>query len=152
MITLKRMNSVEFQKYIQSSVITYAKEKVLSGNWKEEGSIKMAKEEYTKLLPNDEKTENNYLYTILNEDQKECGMMWLARRSVEEGFIYEINIMKEYQGLGYGKEAMKQIEEIGRQLGMKKISLHVFGHNQVARGLYEKLGYQTTNVKMEKEI
>jgi len=47
---------------------------------------------------------------------------------------------------------MKEIEKVGQELGMKKIGLHVFGHNKVARGLYDKLGYQTTNVLMEKEI
>lgn len=48
---------------------------------------------------------------------------------------------------------MIEIETIARQeLGMKKIGLHVFGHNKVARGLYEKLGYETTNVVMAKTI
>ncbi|MFJ5762867.1 GNAT family N-acetyltransferase [Neobacillus sp. NPDC093182] len=85
------MNSDEYQKYISSAIKSYAEEKVLSGNWNQ-------------------------------------------------------------QGFGYGKEAMKKIEIVGQKLGMKKIGLHVFGHNKVARGLYDKLGYQTTNVLMEKEI
>ncbi|MGM0901135.1 MAG: GNAT family N-acetyltransferase [Bacillota bacterium] len=80
------------------------------------------------------------------------GVIWLAQKTEEKGYIYDINIEEEYQGFGYGKEAMKQIENVGQKLGMKKIGLHVFGHNKVARGLYEKLGYQTTNVLMEKEI
>ena len=32
------------------------------------------------------------------------------------------------------------------------ISLHVFGHNRVARALYEKLGYETTNVNMTEKL
>jgi len=151
MIKLVLMNSDEYQKYITSAIKSYAEEKVLSGNWNQEESISKAEEEYTKLLPNGEKTESNFLYTILNDD-KAIGVIWLAQKSEKEGFIYEINILEKYQGFGYAKEAMKQIESVGKKLGMIKIGLHVFGHNKVARGLYEKLGYQTTNVLMEKEI
>lgn len=55
-------------------------------------------------LPKGEKTKNNYLYTIQHEDQA-CGMIWLAQKSIEEGFIYDISILEKYQGFGYGKEA-----------------------------------------------
>ncbi len=47
---------------------------------------------------------------------------------------------------------MKELEVIAKELGMKKIGLHVFGHNKVARGLYEKLGYEITNINMIKSI
>jgi ribosomal protein S18 acetylase RimI-like enzyme len=151
MIKLVLMNSDEYQKYISSAIKSYAEEKVLAGNWNQEESISKAEEEYKRLLPNGEKTESNFLYTILDE-AKTIGVIWLAQLSENRGYIYDINILEEYQGFGYGKEAMKQIENVGKKLGMKKIGLHVFGHNKVARGLYDKLGYQTTNVLMEKEI
>ena len=48
MVTLNLMNSDEFQDYISSAIGNYAKEKVLSGNWNEEESIRKAREEYTK--------------------------------------------------------------------------------------------------------
>jgi ribosomal protein S18 acetylase RimI-like enzyme len=151
MIKLVLMNADEFQKYLSSAIQSYAEEKVLSGNWDQEESISKAEEEYNRLLPKGEKTEYNFLYTILSDD-KAIGMIWLAQLSEEKGYIYDVYIEEKYQGFGYGKEAMKQIENVGQKLGIKKIGLHVFGHNKVARGLYEKLGYQTTNVLMEKEI
>lgn len=151
MVKLVLMNSEDYQKYITSAIKSYAKEKVLSGNWNQEESIRKAEEEYIRLLPKGEKTESNYLYNIINDD-KAIGVLWLARKSEKAGFIYAINILEQYQGYGYAKEAMRQIEIFGKELGMNKIGLHVFGHNKVARGLYDKLGYQTTNVLMEKEI
>ncbi|MDY0393948.1 GNAT family N-acetyltransferase [Virgibacillus halophilus] len=66
--------------------------------------------------------------------------------------MYDINIWKGNQGKGYGKQAMKQIEIIAKEIGLKVIGLHVFGHNKVARGLYEQLGYIETNIKMEKSL
>lgn len=47
---------------------------------------------------------------------------------------------------------MKQIELKAKELRLKEIGLHVFGHNKAARGLYEKLGYVETNIKMEKSL
>lgn len=151
MIKLVLMDSDEYQKYISSAIKSYAEEKVLAGNWKQEESISKAEEEYTRLLPKGEKTESNFLYTILNDD-KAIGVIWFAQLSEKKGYIYDINIVEKYQGFGYAKEAMKQIENVGQKLGINKIGLHVFGHNKVARGLYDKLGYKTTNVLMEKEI
>jgi ribosomal protein S18 acetylase RimI-like enzyme len=151
MIKLVLMNADEFQKYLSSAIQSYAEEKVLSGNWDQEESISKAEEEYNRLLPKGEKTEHNFLYTILSDD-KAIGVIWLAQLSEEKGYIYDVYIEEKHQGFGYGNEVMKEIENVGQKLGIKKIGLHVFGHNKVARGLYEKLGYQTTNVLMEKEI
>lgn len=151
MVTLRLMNSSEFQEYFNLATENYAKEKVIAGNWNEEESIIKAKTEYEKLLPKGKDTEKNYLYIISQKNQP-IGIVWLEKKSNENGFIRDVRVFEKYQGLGYGKEAMKQIEMEGKELGLKKIGLHVFGHNRIARGLYEKLGYQTTNVMMIKDI
>lgn len=94
------------------------------------------------------------MYSIF-QDQQLVGMIGIAQTPTtnpDEGFIYDFIIYKPYQGQGYGKQAMKETEIIAKELGMNKIGLHVFGHNKVARGLYEKLGYEITNIKMVKSI
>lgn len=151
MIILRSMKSDEFQKHIVTLIEGYAKDKVLAGNWSEEESLDRAKAELANLLPDGEKTENNYLYSILNDNQV-IGMIWLAQTGDEEGFIYEISIDEQFQGYGFGKEAMKRLEEVAKDLGMKKIGLHVFGHNHRAISLYEKLDYIPTNIIMAKEL
>lgn len=106
---------------------------------------------YKNLLPEDTNTANNYLFTIRNEELN-IGMVWLAKKEEHKGFIYDINIWQAHQGKGYGKLAMKQVEVIAKEIGMKMIGLHVFGHNKEARSLYEQLGYVETNIKMEKSL
>jgi ribosomal protein S18 acetylase RimI-like enzyme len=151
LITLDEMNSTEFQQYLNFAIKNYAEEHVKAGNWNEEESINKATKEYNKLLPEGQKTANNKLFTIRSENQA-VGMIWLAQKSHDKGFIYDIYILEDYQGHGYGKQAMVAIEVIGRKLGLKKIGLHVFGHNKVARDLYEKIGYRETDILMEKEL
>jgi len=108
--------------------------------------------EFNKLLPEGVKSKGNFIYSIFH-DQQRVGMIWLAHPYKEdEGYIYDFNILDNYQGHGYGKEAMKEIEKIAKKLGMTKIELHVFGQNQVARNLYEKMGYEITNVIMAKSM
>lgn len=145
------MDSIEFQQYLSFAIKNYANEHVKAGNWNEQESIEKATKEFEKLLPQGEKTANNKLFTIRDESM-EVGMIWLAQRSNEKGFIYDINIWEGNLGRGYGKQAMKEIEVVGRNLGLKSIGLHVFGHNKVARSLYEKLGYIETDIVMEKVL
>ncbi|RLQ94268.1 GNAT family N-acetyltransferase [Falsibacillus albus] len=151
MIELKPMTSYEFEKYIKAVIKDYAEEKVAAGNWKAEEAMKKSEEDFHSLLPQEEKTENNHLFTIVN-DNSNVGMIWLARRQDDSGFIYDILISEDQQGKGFGKAAMYAIEGVAKELGMNKIHLHVFGHNKIARSLYEKIGYETTNIKMEKKL
>lgn len=151
MVKLDEMTSPEFQKYLSVAIKNYADEHVEAGNWDEGESMGKAAQEFEDLLPDGEKTVNHHLFTIRDHD-KEVGMIWLAQRTSEKGFIFDINIWDDYQGKGYGKKAMKAIETVGKELGLKSIGLHVFAHNKIARHLYNKLGYIETDISMVKQI
>lgn len=154
MITLKPMNQEEFKHYISFAIEDYAKDKIASGNWSEDEAINLSKKSFNQLLPKDEKTENNHLFSIFHNDIL-VGMIWIAQKDPtkpNEGFIYDFMIFEQYQGQGYAKKAMKEIETIAKGLGVNKIGLHVFGQNKIARGLYEKMGYEITNITMAKTI
>ncbi|MEW9677860.1 GNAT family N-acetyltransferase [Lentibacillus sp. L22] len=150
-VRLEKMNSIEYQHYLSYAIKNYANEQVKSGSWKQQEAISKAIQEHEKLLPEGEETENNHLFTI-HDGYQEVGMIWLAQRTNEKGFIYDINIWEGNQGKGYGMEAMKEVETVAKKLGLKSIGLHVFGHNKIAKKLYEKLGYIETNIKMEKPL
>lgn len=154
MITLQAMNQEEFKQYISYAIEDYAKDKIASGNWNEDEAIELSRETFERLLPKDEKTENNHLLSIFHNDLL-VGMIWIAQKAPtkpSEGYIYDFVIFDQYQGQGYGKNAMKEAEIIAKELGMTKIGLNVFGHNKIARGLYEKMGYEITNITMSKTI
>ncbi|ATP40882.1 GNAT family N-acetyltransferase [Solibacillus sp. R5-41] len=154
MITLQPMNQEEFKQYISYAIEDYAKDKIASGNWSKDEAIDLSRESFERLLPKDEKTENNHLLSIFHNDIL-IGMIWISQKATtnpSEGFIYDFVIIEQYQGQGYGKKAMKEAEIIAKELGMNKIGLNVFGHNKIARGLYEKMGYEITNITMAKTI
>lgn len=152
MSILRKMSSSEFEEYIDNTISIYAKEKIESGNWTEDEAFLRSESEYNKLLPNGVNSDNNHLFSILNETNEVIGMIWLNEKENSYSFIYDINIHENYQGKGYGYRAMKEIESIARTLGLEKIDLNVFGHNERAINLYEKLDYKATNIIMSKKL
>jgi ribosomal protein S18 acetylase RimI-like enzyme len=56
----------------------------------------------------------------------------------------------EARGRGVGRRAMELAEDRARAGGARSLGLNVFGHNDVARHLYESLGYDTVSVLMHK--
>lgn len=152
MTTLRRMSEEEFVQYNDFSIAAYAKEKVAAGNWTEEEALEKAKTTHAELLPEGRHTKDHFLYTILNEKGENVGTLWICKQSPDKAFIYDIRVSDDYQGQGHGKKAMILAEEEARKIRVQRIGLHVFGHNTVARKLYENLSYKTTNVVMEKDL
>ncbi len=156
MIHLVPMTRTEFDKFLSAEIEEYAQEHVKAGNWHSAEAIRLSKEEHDKLLPNGLASPNQHLYSIQETDSgSNIGLIWFA--SQQQGlnhyaFIYDFRIDEAQRGKGYGKQALLAIEEKVRALGLDTISLHVFGHNQVAQSLYEKVGYEVTNVHMSKKL
>jgi len=53
-----------------------------------------------------------------------------------------VAIFPEFRGRGLGRRLMLVAEEQARGRGYGKLSLIVYEGNEIARGLYERLGYR----------
>lgn len=156
MIRLVPMLESDLQTYLDKAIPGYAADNVKAGYWLEEEALRKSKDTYSKLLPEGVDSKGQYLYKIHDtETDQDVGFIWLNARvdaPSPSGFIYDIEVSEEFRGKGYGKQAMLAIEEKARELGLKSIGLHVFAHNAVAKGLYEKIGYEITSLNMVKQI
>ena len=156
MIRLEPMSEATYQAYLEVTVREYADDKVKAGNWQPEEALARSTEEFLRYLPDGVATKDNYLYDIVAEARGgKVGMIWLARMmqgSKPVLFIYDFRIDEAERRKGYGEQAMQAAEVQARTLGYDMIALHVFGHNQAARALYEKLGYEITNINMAKKL
>jgi RimJ/RimL family protein N-acetyltransferase len=156
MVRLVPMNEAEYQTYLDISIREYAEDKVQAGNWQPEEALEKSAQEFHKSLPEGVATRDQYLYTIEDETLGvKVGMIWLAR--IRQGakpvmFIYDFQIDEAYRRKGYGEQAMRAAEEQAKVLGLDTMALHVFGFNHGARALYEKLGYEITNINMAKKL
>lgn len=153
MVQLVPMNEDEFQSYLQYAIAEYGEGHVKSGGWKAEEALERATEEYRTLLPDGLATKDQYLYALKDEGPQ-VGMLWFAVRTNQGpgAFVYDIRVYEQFQRRGYASQAFLAMEEKVRELGLSKITLHVFGYNHGARDMYRKLGYIETNVIMAKTL
>lgn len=156
MIRLEPMNETEYQQYLSASVAEYAQEHVKAGRWNTEDALQKATQEYADILTDGLHTRSQYLFTIVDEQTgTNVGMLWFAvteRAGERVAFVYDVNIYEQFRRRGYGEQAFLAMETKARESGLKRIGLHVFGHNSAARAMYEKLGYVITNVNMSKSL
>ncbi|MBN2501640.1 MAG: GNAT family N-acetyltransferase [Anaerolineales bacterium] len=156
MLKLIPMTQDIYDAYIENQLMDYAQEHVKTGNWKPEEALERAREQVSQLLPDGLQSENQYLYSLHDDEAGEnVGMLWFAVReqgNTPEAFIYDIVIDETYRRQGYASSALEVMEAKVLELGIHKISLHVFGHNSPAISLYEKIGFQPTNIMMSKEL
>jgi len=57
-----------------------------------------------------------------------------------------------YNGNNWSEVLCFALEDYVRLLGAKKLSLHVFGHNERAIHLYKKVKFQVTDLVMSKML
>ena len=154
MSKLVPMTQSEFEAFVEHIIPAYAADKVRAGHWDEEEALEKSRKQTESLLPQGLQTKDHYLYTLYDGD-KSIGMIWLRvelDRPVKSGFIFEVEVKEEFRGKGYGKQAMLLIEEKARELGVKRMGLHVFGYNNVAKNLYERIGYKVSSTNMLKDL
>jgi ribosomal protein S18 acetylase RimI-like enzyme len=108
------------------------------------------------MLPPGVATPDNHLFSLREaEGSTVVGMLWFAvqeQAGRKVAYVYDIAIHPPCQRRGYATHAFAALEGEARARGLAGIGLHVFGHNPGARALYERLGYEATNIHMFKKL
>jgi len=154
MSRLVPMTQPEYDAYIERLIPDYASDKVRAGYWSEEEALEKSRKQTMSLLSDGLQTKNHYLYTLYDGDEA-VGRIWLRGEldsPIKRGFIFDVEVKEEFRGKGYGKQAMLLIEEKARELGIKRMGLHVFAYNDVAKNLYEGIGYKVSSMNMLKDL
>ena len=112
--------------------------------------------EFDELLPEGLSTPRNFLFEIFESSkQLLVGYLWFAdadRGGQRVAFIYDIQILELHRRQGYAKQALVELEELVKKMGLPRISLHVAGANPGAQALYEKVGFKVMGVSMAKPV
>ena len=158
MVHLEPMSETQFQSYLGTAVEDYAQAHLKSGDCAPEDALRLAQEDYQKLLPDGLQSKDNFLFSIYDDalgKNEIIGMVWFAvtpNRAVRSMFVYDLNIREELRRKGYGRKVMQRVEELVQEMGIDTVGLHVFGYNHAARALYENMGYQITGIGMTKTL
>lgn len=151
-VRLETMTGGEYEAFLAAEVVGYAKDKVEAGTWSAEESLGLSRDAFAELLPQGPATLNHLVSTAFDKETGEpVGLIWIHLRE-EAGelraFVYDVVVAEEMRGRGYGRAVMEAGAAQARDAGAKAIGLHVFGHNKVAIGLYDSLGYVATDIMM----
>lgn len=76
-------------------------------------------------------------------DQREiAGVFGLVFLEDGVAHLTRFAIAPELRGRRLAKGLMEEIKEVARSLGAKQLSLNVYGSNQVARHVYDEMGFR----------
>ena len=121
-----------------------------AGMTRAEAEAKAARD-HAALFPEGKPVEGQHLFAIEDKHGAVIGRLFFAVRS-SGVWLYEIELEEGVRGRGLGREAMLVFEKLARELGAEKVTLNVFGGNDVARSLYRSLGYVEESVHMGKRL
>jgi RimJ/RimL family protein N-acetyltransferase len=97
----------------------------------------------------------DFNYDIINDLGQKVGHMVLIKQydfSMPMLFLYDLYIYDEFQKKGYGTAALAEFEKKAREMGAKRIGLHVFEANAGARKLYQREGFRVNSRNMSKNL
>jgi ribosomal protein S18 acetylase RimI-like enzyme len=151
MVTLEPLQQTDFERFLEDEIRGYAADHVRNGNWPAEGAIERSRKEFATLLPEGVRSKDQYLWSIVDEENAKIGMLWVQIKD-RKAFIYDFVIDETFRGNGYGKQAMTVMDEKLKSMNVETVGLHVFGDNITAQELYKKMGYQITGIHMKKEL
>ena len=130
MVRLVPMTPAEFEAFLEHDIREYAQERVRAGYWSETEAMARSRKEHRGLLPDGLKSRYHHIYTIQETGNGEAvGVLWLKTNldsSRASGFIFDLEIHEPYRRKGYARQAMLELENVARDMGLKQLGLHVF--------------------------
>ena len=90
--------------------------------------------------------EKNNLHIVAYEDERMLGCCMLIEEDPQTVRLRQMAVMNDLQGKGIGKALMQFSENLARDRGYKKITMHA---RRDASGFYEKMGYRRVGREFE---
>jgi ribosomal protein S18 acetylase RimI-like enzyme len=155
-LQLRAMTEAEFDEYLRRAIGGYAAAHVAAGSWSKEEAEERAAEDTAMLLPAGRATEDMLFYMGETGSGGVVGWVWLCLKSPggDHGYawIYDIEIVADQRGKGYGRALLAAAESELRLRGVPAVGLNVFGPNVVAQRLYATAGYELMSQQLRKEL
>jgi ribosomal protein S18 acetylase RimI-like enzyme len=150
-VTLRPMTEAEYEAYVPHATETYALDLARNNLVSEEEGWARSRRSFDTELPDGIHTPDQRLLIAEDAGGGLVGYLWLARKAETDTlFIYDIEVVAERRGEGFGRSLMEHVEVEGRAMGLGRIELNVHADNEVARSLYESAGYREMRRQMVK--
>jgi ribosomal protein S18 acetylase RimI-like enzyme len=130
----------------------YVEERVHAGEAPDAARV-MADAQRAELFPGDAPAEGQHVMHLRVDDET-VGVLWMGRPlgGGSDWYVFFVGVDEARRGRGLGRVAMLEAERWTRARGGTRIVLNVFGPNQVARNLYDSLGYRPLQTYVQREL
>ncbi|MEU8892085.1 GNAT family N-acetyltransferase [Streptomyces sp. NPDC048442] len=153
-VTVRPLSQAEYDAWRQKESVSFAQSWLDRGLSAEQARAKSEASE-RKFLPGGLATPHTWISHLLH-DGESVGLLWVGRHEIQPGewaaFVYDVEVVEEQRGRGYGRALMALAERIALQVGETRLGLHVFTGNTPALRLYESLGFRTTSLYTYKQL
>jgi ribosomal protein S18 acetylase RimI-like enzyme len=143
-VKLVEMTTEEFTRRREPMVRQYAQVTAAAGGMTVVEAEALAERETARSLPDGPRSAGELLRTAW-VDGEEVGWIWVSRPGrLGPGlaWIDDILVDEKYRSHGHGQAIIEAIEAELVEAGVPRLGLNVFGDNDVARRLYERLGFE----------
>jgi GNAT superfamily N-acetyltransferase len=155
-IRLKRMGEDEYRTYRDAAVRWYADDKQRSGDWVGCDALTLSLQAFHRSAPSGLQTPDQHFFTVHDAiTDAKVGWLWYGVRDdglYRSAYLCDIMIFAEHQRQGYGTACLAELDNQAKGLGLRRVALHVFGHNTEAMELYLRCGYKITDYTMAKDL
>ncbi|YCI83022.1 GNAT family N-acetyltransferase [Enterobacteriaceae bacterium] len=156
MIDFTPMTDAAFPAWQRYFVAEYAQEIVENYRLSEEKALRQAALDVEHSFPDGAHTRTQVLVNLMHRadgGEQHIGYLWYtpneAMRSV---YICDFYLFPDCRGQGFGKAAMRALEQRLAQQGFSEIKLRVAAHNNRARRVYDACGFEVTGINMNKVL
>jgi len=143
---LRAMQQAEFEEWQQLFIDDYAEDMRANSGYSDELARERAQKSLDDYLPQGLDSARQVLLSI-EMAQQLVGYLWYQR---DESSIYinDFMVLPAFRGLGYGKQALGELEEQLMKQGVGEIKLRVAADNFRAKRLYEACQFKVTGYNM----
>jgi GNAT superfamily N-acetyltransferase len=136
------MTDAEFADWRAETITGFAADLADSGTLPADEAITVAAADLDRLLPDGLRT-RQHSFVCLSAGGDVVATNWIYHhRSPGLSWVYGVETHEGHRGKGYGRAAMILGERATLAAGDTHLGLNVFGHNAVAIGMYESMGYR----------
>src|SRR5271170_2596080 len=118
MVTLESKTSPELVSWLPGKKEQYVAERIKAGE-NPEVAQRMSDSQFVELFPGGSPAEGQYVMNVIDDDAV-VGTLWMGRPFSGDGdtwFIFDIEILKDFRGHGFGRAAMEAAERWTRERG-----------------------------------
>jgi ribosomal protein S18 acetylase RimI-like enzyme len=151
-MTFAELDEGQFALWLIDANADYVRERIAAGDSRAEAESNAAAS-FQHLIPGGQRAPGQLMGRV-HVAGHEVGFLWIGPRDTDptRWWVWDISINEERRGQGHGRATMELAERLAQEHGATTLGLNVFGHNHVARTLYQSLGYEENAIQMRKSL